>query len=64
MVQLEVSLFARMALKSHTYSSLMIDEHDYCAVLEVLDKYEKALRQQINQDKTQIFFSSNTTRPI
>ncbi len=30
------------------------------AILEILRKYEKASRQQVNQDKTIIFFSAST----
>ena len=36
------------------------NEHECQAVLEVLEKYEQGSGQQINRDKTQIFFSSNT----
>lgn len=32
--------------------------------MEVLEKYEQALGQQINQDKTQFFFNSNTARSM
>ena len=40
------------------------NDHDCQIVLEILDKCEQASRQQINQEKAQIFLSSNTTRPM
>ena len=40
------------------------NDHESGAILEVLDKYEQASSQQINRDKTQIFFSTNTERSI
>lgn len=41
------------------------NDHDSQAMLEILEKYEHVSGQQINRDKTQIFFfSSNTSRPM
>ena len=36
------------------------NNQDCNAMLELLDKYEMASRWQINREKTQLFFSSNT----
>lgn len=41
-----------------------VNDHDCGAILEVLNKYEQASGQQINRDKTQIFFSTNMERSI
>ena len=37
------------------------DPNDCKAILEALSKYEQATGQQINRDKTKLFFSSNTS---
>lgn len=71
MAKSEVSPFVKMVLKvSHLFfvdDSLLFcraNDHDCQAILEVLEKYEQALGQRINQDKTRIFFSSNTARSM
>ncbi|XP_050262817.1 uncharacterized protein LOC126707271 [Quercus robur] len=40
------------------------NSHECNSVLELLEKYERASGQRINQDKTQLFFSSNTNQQV
>ena len=40
------------------------NNHDCSAVLELLDKYERASGQRINREKTQLFFSTNTGQQV
>ena len=65
-VQSKESFFVVQAQKFHICSLPMTTYcfvgqlHKCTHILEILKQYEEALGQQINQDKTQLFFNPNT----